>query len=203
MSASNTKVALVCVAAIAGMVGLTAASVPLYNLFCQVTGYGGTTRTAQAAPATESDVEVTVYFNADTAADMPWRFQPAQRSVKVRLGEEKLVFYTAENLTDEPIAGTATFNVTPFATGPYFAKIQCFCFNEQVLQPRQKVDMPVSFYVDAAMLDDDEAADMREITLSYTFFKDEDETRRLAAQAADRAAGGASAAPAKRVLDRS
>jgi cytochrome c oxidase assembly protein subunit 11 len=118
MSASNTRVALVCGSVVAGMVGLTAASVPLYNLFCQVTGYGGTTQRAEAAPGAVSDVEVTVYFNADIAGDMPWRFQPAQRSVKVRLGEEKLIFYTAENLTDRPIAGTATFNVTPFATGP-------------------------------------------------------------------------------------
>jgi cytochrome c oxidase assembly protein subunit 11 len=196
MSASNTRVALVCGSVVAGMVALTAASVPLYNLFCQVTGYGGTTQRAEAAPGAVSDVEVTVYFNADIAGDMPWRFQPAQRSVKVRLGEEKLIFYTAENLTDRPIAGTATFNVTPFATGPYFSKIQCFCFTEQVLQPHQKVDMPVSFYVDASMLGDEDAKDMREITLSYTFFKDEDETRKLSLKAVDPDAGKAPAPPA-------
>jgi cytochrome c oxidase assembly protein subunit 11 len=196
MSVSNARIGLVCGAVVAGMVGLTAASVPLYNLFCQVTGYGGTTQRAETAPGAMSDVEVTVYFNADTAGDMPWRFQPAQRSVKVRLGEEKLIFYTAENLTDHPIAGTATFNVTPFATGPYFSKIQCFCFTEQVLQPHQKVDMPVSFYVDASMLDDVDAKDMREITLSYTFFKDEEETRKLSVEAVDPDAGKTPAPPA-------
>jgi cytochrome c oxidase assembly protein subunit 11 len=185
MSASNTRVALVCVATIGGMVGLTAAAVPLYDLFCKVTGYGGTTQKAETAPGAASDVEVTVYFNADTAADMPWQFKPAQRSVKVRLGEEKLIFYTAENRTKQPIAGTATFNVTPFATGPYFAKIQCFCFEEQVLQPGQSVDMPVSFYVDPAMLEDEEAKGIRSITLSYTFFKDAAETSKLSTRAAE------------------
>ncbi|HWL69818.1 MAG TPA: cytochrome c oxidase assembly protein [Geminicoccus sp.] len=196
MSASNTRVALVCVAVIGGMVGLTAASVPLYDLFCKVTGYGGTTQKAETAPVEASDVEVTVYFNADTAADMPWQFKPAQRSVKVRLGEEKLIFYTAENRTSQPIAGTATFNVTPFATGPYFAKIQCFCFEEQVLQPGQSVDMPVSFYVDPAMLEDEEAKDIRSITLSYTFFKDAAETSKLSTRAAEPAEAGTPTPPA-------
>ncbi|WP_191057741.1 cytochrome c oxidase assembly protein [Geminicoccus harenae] len=196
MSASNTRVALVCVATIGGMVGLTAAAVPLYDLFCKVTGYGGTTQRAETAPAAASDVEVTVYFNADTAADMPWQFKPAQRSVKVRLGEEKLIFYTAENRTAQPIAGTATFNVTPFATGPYFAKIQCFCFEEQVLQPGQSVDMPVSFYVDPAMLEDPEAEHIRTITLSYTFFKDAEETRKLSTRAAEPAEAGTPTPPA-------
>lgn len=196
MSASNTRVALVCVAVVGGMTGLTAAAVPLYDLFCKVTGYGGTTQKAETAPVEASDVEVTVYFNADTAADMPWQFKPAQRSVKVRLGEEKLIFYTAENRTSQPIAGTATFNVTPFATGPYFAKIQCFCFEEQVLQPGQSVDMPVSFYVDPAMLEDPEAEHIRTITLSYTFFKDAEETRKLSTRAAEPAEAGTPTPPA-------
>ncbi|WP_035484761.1 cytochrome c oxidase assembly protein [Geminicoccus roseus] len=196
MTVSNVRVGLVCASVIAGMVGLTAASVPLYNLFCQVTGYGGTTQRAEAAPREVSDTEVTVFFNADLAADMPWEFKPAQRSVKMRLGEEKLVFYTAENLTREPIAGTATFNVTPFAAGPHFLKIECFCFTEQVLQPGEKVDMPVSFYVDPSILDDVEAQDIREITLSYTFFKDAEETRKLSVKASDPATGNSPVTPA-------
>jgi cytochrome c oxidase assembly protein subunit 11 len=178
-----------------GMVGITAASVPLYDLFCKVTGYGGTTQRSEHASATVSDVEVTVSFNADTAPDMPWVFRPAQRSVKVRLGEETLIFYTAENRSDQPVAGTATFNVTPFASGPYFSKIQCFCFQEQVLQPGQSVEMPVSFYVDPSILDDPDARHIRDITLSYTFFKDAEETRKLSIKT-PQAGSGSDPAPA-------
>ena len=196
MKNHNVRVALVCGSVIAGMVGLTAASVPLYSLFCKVTGYGGTTNRAEAAPTRASDTEVTVYFNADTAADMPWHFRPAQRSVKVKLGEQTLVFFDAENPTKQPIAGTATFNVTPFSTGAFFTKIQCFCFSEQVLQPGQKAVMPVSFYVDPAMLADDEAKDVRQITLSYTFFKDAAQTRKLSAEAVTRGLDGAATLPA-------
>ncbi|HEX2526117.1 MAG TPA: cytochrome c oxidase assembly protein [Geminicoccus sp.] len=195
MSASNTRVALACGAIIMGMVGITAASVPLYDLFCKVTGYGGTTQRSETASSTVSDVEVTVSFNADTAPDMPWTFKPAQRSVKVRLGEETLIFYTAENRSKQPVAGTATFNVTPFASGPYFSKLQCFCFEEQVLQPGQTVEMPVSFYVDPAILDDPDARHIREITLSYTFFKDAEETRKLSTKSPD-SGPGSSPAPA-------
>ena len=184
-SASNTRVALACGAIVMGMVGITAASVPLYDLFCKMTGYGGTPRRVEAASADHSDVEVTVYFNADIASDMPWTFRPAQRSVKARLGEETLVFYTAENRSKQPVAGNATFNVTPFASGPYFDKLQCFCFEEQVLQPGQKVDMPVSFYVDPSMLDDPDARQIRNITLSYTFFKDAEQTRKLSVRASE------------------
>ena len=185
----DTTVALVCVGVIGGMVGLTAASVPLYRLFCQVTGYGGTTQRAEVAPTNQSDVEVEVFFNADTASDMPWEFTPEQRSVKVRLGEEKLVFYHAKNLTDRPIAGQATFNVTPFSAGPYFNKLQCFCFNEQTLQPGQSVDMPVTFYVDPSLLDDPDGSDTRQITLSYTFFLNEEDTKKLSNRGVDTGPG--------------
>jgi cytochrome c oxidase assembly protein subunit 11 len=195
MTVSNGRIALACSAVVMAMVGLTAASVPIYDLFCKVTGYGGTPQRVDAASGHQSDVVVNVSFNADTAPDMPWVFRPAQRSVKVRLGEETLIFYTAENRSKQPVAGTATFNVTPFATGPYFDKLQCFCFEEQVLQPGQKVDMPVSFYVDPSMLDDPDARHIRDITLSYTFFKDAEETRKLSTMTPD-PKPGAGPAPA-------
>ena len=162
------------VAALLGIVvvmgGLAYASVPLYRWFCQVTGYGGTTQVAAAAPAGLHDRSVTIRFNADVNSKLPWRFQPVERSVKVRLGEEKLAFYRASNLADRPVTGTATFNVTPAKAGPYFAKLDCFCFTEQTLAAGRSVDMPVSFYVDPEMATDRNLDDVTTITLSYTFF---------------------------------
>ena len=162
------------VAALLGIVvvmgGLAYASVPLYRWFCQVTGYGGTTQVADAAPAGLHDRSVTIRFNADVNSKLPWRFQPVERSVKVRLGEEKLAFYRASNLADIPVTGTATFNVTPAKAGPYFAKLDCFCFTEQTLAAGHSVDMPVSFYVDPEMATDRNLDDVTTITLSYTFF---------------------------------
>jgi cytochrome c oxidase assembly protein subunit 11 len=155
---------------IVGMVGLTAAAVPLYRLFCQITGYGGTTQRAEAAPERQLDQTITVRFNADVARDLPWSFAPAERAVEVRLGEQHLAFYRAHNGSDRAIVGTATFNVTPFKAGSYFSKIACFCFEEQTLQAGETVEMPVSFYVDPAILDDPATHDVRTITLSYTFF---------------------------------
>lgn len=153
------------------MIGLAYASVPLYNLFCRVTGYGGTTNVAKAAPETVADQYITVRFNADVDRNMPWRFYPDQASVRVRLGEEVLVSYTAENLTSQPITGQASFNVLPEQTGYYFNKIQCFCFEEQTLAPHQKVSMPISFFVDPTILKNAETAQVQTIILSYTFFK--------------------------------
>ena len=163
---------------IVAMVGLTAAAVPLYRLFCQVTGYGGTTQRAEAAPQRQVDQTIEVRFNADVARDLPWSFTPVERAVSVRLGEQHLAFYRAHNGGDHPIAGTATFNVTPFKAGAYFTKIACFCFEEQVLQAGETVDMPVSFYVDPAILEDPATRDIRAITLSYTFFALEDGAER-------------------------
>jgi len=145
------------------------AAVPLYDLFCRVTGYGGTTQVADTESAVVSDRIVTVRFDASTARDMPWEFRPMQREIDVRLGETALVFYEAYNPTDEVVAGTASYNVLPYTAGAYFAKIACFCFTEQVLQPGERVEMTVTFFVAPEILEDDEAYDTQEITLSYTF----------------------------------
>ncbi|MGE5548581.1 MAG: cytochrome c oxidase assembly protein [Solirubrobacterales bacterium] len=164
---------LASVAAVAAMAGLVGASVPLYNLYCRVTGAGGTTQVQAAAPATASERTVTVRFDASTAKGLPWRFQPEQKQVTLKLGEQGLAFFTATNTSNRPITGTATFNVMPAKAGRYFDKIQCFCFSEQRLEPGQTVSMPVSFYVDPALADDEFANEVTTITLSYTFFEAE------------------------------
>jgi cytochrome c oxidase assembly protein subunit 11 len=176
--------ALAAVAVIAGMLGLTAASVPLYRLFCAVTGYGGTTNVAERAPDAVLDRTITVRFNADVDPKLPWGFRPAQRTMEVRIGEQHLAFYEAVNRADHRVVGSATYNVTPHGAGYYFSKIACFCFDEQALQPGEAVDMPVSFFVDPAILDDPNVRDLREITLSYTFFLREEATAALGAAAA-------------------
>jgi cytochrome c oxidase assembly protein subunit 11 len=162
--------ALLATGVIAMMLGLTAAAVPLYRLFCQVTGYGGTTQVAEALPAGPLGQTVKVRFNAEVDPELPWTFEPAQREVEVRIGEQSLAYYRASNRSDHAIVGQAVFNVTPFKAGPYFDKIACFCFEEQLLQPGEEVDMPVSFFVDPAILEDPNTGDVRTITLSYTFF---------------------------------
>jgi cytochrome c oxidase assembly protein subunit 11 len=173
--------ALVLASVILAMVGLTAAAVPLYRLFCQVTGYGGTTQRAEAAPERQLDQTIEIRFNADVAQGLPWRFTPVEHAVEVRLGAQQLAFYRAHNASDRPIVGTATFNVTPFKAGAYFSKIACFCFEEQTLQAGETVDMPVSFYVDPAIMDDPDTRDIRAITLSYTFFARADGSDRASA----------------------
>ncbi|HYD30125.1 MAG TPA: cytochrome c oxidase assembly protein [Azospirillaceae bacterium] len=167
----NAVVLLSLVAVVAGMVGLSFAAVPLYSLFCRVTGYGGTTQRAEAAASRVLDRTVTVRFNADVNGDLPWGFQPQQLDMTVRLGETALAFYRAENRSARPVTGTAVFNVTPDKAGPYFSKIACFCFTEQHLEPGQAVDMPVTFFVDPKMADDPGMDDVTSITLSYTFFR--------------------------------
>ena len=162
------------VSAIVGMLGLTAAAVPLYRLFCAVTGYGGTTQVADALPDEPLTRTIKVRFNADVDPALPWSFRPVEREVEVRIGEQRLAFYRAINEADRPIVGQAVYNVTPFKAGPYFSKIACFCFDEQRLEPGQEVDMPVSFFVDPAILDDPNTRDLTAITLSYTFFIQED-----------------------------
>jgi len=158
-------------ALLALMGGLTAYSVTLYRLFCQVTGAGGTTQRVAAASTVETDRLVTVFFDTNTAPGLPWRFQPVQRQIHVHLGENALAFFTAENVSDTPIVGHATFNVTPEKAGPYFSKVQCFCFTEERLGAHQSVQMPVTFYVDPRLATDPNTEDVHEITLSYTFFR--------------------------------
>ena len=170
----NGRVALALCGIVVGMAGLSYAAVPLYELFCRVTGFGGTTQVAEALPETISERVITVRFNADTNPALPWAFQPVERQVQVRVGESGLAFYWATNQAARPTAGTATFNVTPLKAGQYFNKVQCFCFTEQVLAPGQSMDMAVSFFVDPAIEEDPNLAEVKTITLSYTFFPDLD-----------------------------
>jgi cytochrome c oxidase assembly protein subunit 11 len=167
---SNRRIVLNLVALAAGMFMLAYASVPLYRLFCAVTGYGGTTRQASHAPEKALDREITVFFNADTDPALPWHFAPLQRSVKVKVGQASLAHYEAKNNTDKAVLGRATYNVLPFKAGSYFVKVACFCFEEQTLAAGARVDMPVSFYIDPSIMDDPEMDDVQTITLSYTFF---------------------------------
>ena len=153
------------------MGGLAWASVPLYDLFCRVTGYGGTTSVSATGPDTVLDQTVTIRFDASKERDMPWEFTPVVREMEMKIGETGLAFYEAYNPTDTPIAGTATYNVTPYSAGGYFSKIDCFCFEMQVLEPGQRVQMPVTFYVDPDITRDREGKFVHTITLSYTFYE--------------------------------
>lgn len=168
---SNTRLAVVLAAFCGVMVGASFAAVPFYSWFCKVTGFGGTTSVATGAAPEILDRTVTVRFDANTAPDMPWEFRPTQLTMTLKLGETGLAFYEAYNPTDEVVAGQAGYNVVPFEIGKFFDKIACFCFDLQVLQPHERVEMPVSFYVDPAMLDDIEARGTNEITLSYTMYR--------------------------------
>ncbi len=176
----NARMAVKLGAVVAGMVGLSFASVPLYDLFCRVTGFGGTTMVAEKAPDKALERVVTVRFNADVNSSIHWDFRPDTHAVDVRVGEAMTIAYRAKNLEDRAVIGTATYNVTPEKAGQYFNKIQCFCFTEQKLEPGQSIDMPVNFYVDPAMADDPNMADVKTITLSYTFFRADDQSAALA-----------------------
>ena len=172
----NMRTATGLVVIVLAMVGLSFASVPLYRLFCEATGYSGTTQRASAAPQEQaSDALVTVRFNAETASDLGWEFRPVQESVIVHPGEERVVAYRAVNRTSEKVTGTATFNVTPFKAGIYFNKLQCFCFTKQRLAPGESADLSVSFFVDADILTDPNTRDVDTITLSYTMFRAKDD----------------------------
>ena len=152
------------------MVGLSYAAVPLYQLFCQVTGYGGTTQRAEQAPDSVLERTITVRFDANVGRGMGWKFRPVQRKQVLKIGETALAFYEAINLTGMKLTGTATFNVTPQAAGSYFNKIECFCFTEQTLEPGARAQMPLTFFIDPEIVNDPETKNIREITLSYTFF---------------------------------
>jgi cytochrome c oxidase assembly protein Cox11 len=162
-------VAALC-AVLAIMAGITSYSVTLYRMFCAFTGANGTTQRVAANDAAQTDRTVTVFFDTSVSPALPWKFAPVQRSVKLHLGQDALVFFTAENDSDQDLVGHATFNVTPEKAGLYFKKIQCFCFNEERLAAHQKVEMPVDFFVDPRLATDPNTEDVHEITLSYTFF---------------------------------
>jgi cytochrome c oxidase assembly protein subunit 11 len=167
----NIRIAATLAGLVVFMVGLSYASVPLYNMFCRVTGYGGTTQRAEAASETVIDREIVVRFDANVAG-LPWSFHPEIPELRLKLGEMGQISYLARNRSSMPNAGTATFNVTPAAAGAYFNKIECFCFTSQALKADEQVKMPVQFFVDPAMDEDKNLDAVRTITLSYTFFPD-------------------------------
>ena len=163
------KTTIQAVAVMTFMFGMGWAAVPLYDLFCRVTGYGGTTNTAAESRGVVLDQTMRIRFDASVARDFPWEFKPADRSHEIQIGEVGLAFYEAYNPTDEPIAGTASYNVSPYEAGRFFTKIDCFCFELQVLEPGERVLMPVTYFVDPDIVDDRDAEGTHTITLSYTF----------------------------------
>lgn len=170
----NARTGILALLGAAAMLALGFASVPLYRIFCQVTGFGGTTMKsteAEAAAVRVTDKLISVRFDANVDRQLPWAFKMQQTTQDLRIGARKMAFYTAENLSTQPITGIASYNVEPELAGKYFHKIQCFCFNEQTLQPGQAINMPVIYYVDPKILDDPETKDIQQITLSYTFHK--------------------------------
>ena len=168
---SNGRVAFWLVSAVFGMVCLAYASVPLYSMFCRVTGFGGTPVVATEGDRPVIARTVDVRFDSTVDPNLPWRFEPLQREVKVHLGEEKLAYFRVTNRSQRPIVGTAVYIVTPESAGPWFDKLQCFCFSEQLLQPGQSADLPVLFFVDPEMDKDRRYDNIRTITLSYTFYE--------------------------------
>lgn len=169
-AARHARVAIICASVSAGMLGMSYAAVPLYQLFCQVTGFGGTTQRA-AGPSTQTiERTVTMRFDGNTSPKLEWDFHPVTQPLEVKLGENHVAHYRATNTSNRTLWGTATFNVTPDSAGIYFNKIECFCFTEQKLEPGETVDMPVSFFIDPTIVDDKDAGHISQITLSYTFF---------------------------------
>ena len=175
----NRRVAVYAASMAVGMLGLAYAAVPLYQIFCQVTGFGGTTQRAERAPDASAVVEqkIAIRFDANTASGLGWKFEPVQRTLDVKIGENHLAFYRATNPGDQPVTGTASFNVAPESAGAYFNKIECFCFTEQTLAPGESVEMPVSFFVDPEILKDRTARRITQITLSYTFYPSAEQKR--------------------------
>lgn len=194
----NGKVALICAAAFFGMVGAAYAAVPLYKLFCQATGFDGTVRKAVAKPTRVLDRKVTIRFDANIR-DLPWRFQTLQASQDVRIGDTGLAFFKVTNPTDKPQTGRALYNVVPESAGPYFQKLECFCFSNQTIQPHQTVEFPVVYFVDPQFADDPETKGKNEITLSYTFFPavDDGKTKKVAASAPPRIVEPLGGAPSR------
>lgn len=168
--ARHRRVGVICVVAAVAMLGMSYAAVPLYRMFCQVTGFAGTTRIASAPSETVLTKTIAMRFDSNVSKDLPWEFKPVQRAMTVQLGETNLASYRATNTSDHAITGTAVFNVAPESAGQFFNKLECFCFTEQRLEPGQSVDMPVSFFVDPEISKDSDAGRLSEITLSYTFY---------------------------------
>jgi cytochrome c oxidase assembly protein subunit 11 len=171
----NIAAVLASLVVVAAMISLSYASVPLYRLYCQVTGYQGATRTALKAPDAASTATITVRLDANVNNTLPWSFAPEQPEVTLALGESVTAVYRVKNLSNKPTVGSATFNVTPFDSGQFFNKIQCFCFTEHALKPGESAELPVTFFVDPKIRDNPDTADIQVITLSYTFFRTEDE----------------------------
>jgi len=167
---SDRTIAISCLAFFFGMVGMAFAAVPLYAMFCQVTGYGGTTQRVEQMSDTILDKTITVRFDANTSGALPWKFEPVQREVTMKIGETSLIKYEAKSIADKPTAGRAAFNVTPQAAGAYFNKVECFCFTDTVLKPGEDLEMPVVFFVDPDIVNAPELKGVNTITLSYTFF---------------------------------
>ena len=178
---ANKRLVMACAGLVVGMAGLSYAAVPLYQVFCQVTGYGGTTQRAEISDDIEVlERKITVRFDANISKDLDWDFKPAQRDVEINLGASTEIKYTAENFSDRPITGMATFNVTPQYAGIYFNKIECFCFTQTTLQPGEKIDMPVVFFIDPDLDKEKIMKNLETITLSYTFFEEESDETPLA-----------------------
>jgi len=179
---ANRRIVVACLAMVVAMTGMAYAAVPLYQLFCQVTGYGGTTQRSELLSDTPVlDRQIVVRFDANIAGDINWDFKPVERKVAINLGEQKQISFTAENLSNETITGTATFNVTPQYAGVYFNKIECFCFTETTLKPGEKIDMPVVFFIDPDLDNEEVLNNLKTITLSYTMFREDDEETPVAA----------------------
>ncbi len=169
--ANPRKTAFILTSIACGMLALGFASKPLYDTFCSITGYGGTTRQADTNTSEIIDRIVTVNFDANVSNGLPWEFKPEVKSIDVKLGQSALAYYTVKNVSDEPIIGTATYNVTPIKSAPYFVKTECFCFTEQRVDPGQEIVMPVLFHVDSRLNEDARFDDITDVTLSYTFFR--------------------------------
>ncbi|GIR78849.1 MAG: cytochrome c oxidase assembly protein CtaG [Alphaproteobacteria bacterium] len=177
LKAQNKKVIFIITFVGMLMLSLSYAAVPLYDIFCRVTGFGGTTQIASSAPGSSGHPNINIRFESNITDSLNWDFYSKTKTVKIPMGEEKTIYYFAKNLSDEPIVGTATFNVTPAKAGQYFMKIDCFCFVEQLLNPGESMNMPVTFFIDPDLYKDENVQEVNEITLSYTFMKSMDQSK--------------------------
>ena len=177
LKAQNKKVIFIITLVGMLMLSLSYAAVPLYDIFCRVTGFGGTTQIALSAPGSTGHPNINIRFESNITDSLNWDFYSKTKTVKIPMGEEKTIYYFAKNLSDEPIVGTATFNVTPAKAGQYFMKIDCFCFVEQLLNPGESMNMPVTFFIDPDLYKDENVQEVNEITLSYTFMKSMDQSK--------------------------